>query len=205
MPHVGARGGGGRVERRTVASAFTRPACALKSTRVSKRMPGQRSDASSTLASWLSVEEAQSDGRHPLRHAGASNEQAGRVNADATVLALHASAAAAGADVRHQTRATHIEVVDDGRVRVASVTDAGVTEVFEARTAVVTVGAWTHEAPRRRVTMPRLVVTQEQPAHFAVRDGAIGVAELQPLPGRDGRGLDYWRSPCTACSRRARA
>jgi len=102
------------------------------------------------------------------------NAQAGRVNADATVLALHTSAAAAGADVRHRTRATRIEVVDDGLVRVASVDDAGVAEVFEARTAVVTLGAWTTKllGGLPGVRLPRLVVTQEQPAHFAVLPGA---------------------------------
>lgn len=120
------------------------------------------------------------------------NEQAGRVNADATVRALHDSAAAAGAEVRHQTRATRIDVVDDGLVRVASVTDAGVTEVFEARTAVVTLGAWTTKL-LTGVRLPRLVVTQEQPAHFAVRDGSVAWPSFNHFPGGDG--YDYWRSP----------
>ena len=122
------------------------------------------------------------------------NEQAGRVNADATVAALHASAAAAGADVRHHTRATRIEVVHDGRVRVASDTDAGVTEVFEARIAVVTVGAWTTKL-LGGVAMPRLVVTQEQPAHFAVRDEAMTWPSFNHFPGATGEEYHYWRSP----------
>ena len=122
------------------------------------------------------------------------NAQAGRVNADATIGALHATAAAAGADVRHRTRATRIEVLGDERVRVASVTDAGVEEVFEARTAVVALGAWTTKLVGG-LALPRLVVTQEQPAHFAVRDAVDPVAELQPLPGAAADGYDYWRSP----------
>ncbi|MDQ0892968.1 FAD-dependent oxidoreductase [Agromyces ramosus] len=121
------------------------------------------------------------------------NEQAGRVNADATVRALHESAAAAGADVRHGTRATRIDVVDDGIVHVASVTDAGVTEVFEARTAVVTLGAWTTKL-LTGVSLPRLVVTQEQPAHFAVRDDSVVWPSFNHFPGA-GDGYDYWRSP----------
>lgn len=121
------------------------------------------------------------------------NERAGRVNADATVRALHESAAAAGADVRHQTRATRIDVVDDGLVRVASVTDAGVTEMFEARTAVVTLGAWTTKL-LTGVPLPRLVVTQEQPAHFAVRDDSAAWPSFNHFPG-DGAAYDYWRSP----------
>jgi sarcosine oxidase len=121
------------------------------------------------------------------------NEQAGRVNADATVRALHESAAAAGADVRHRTRALRIEVVDDGLVRVASVTEAGVAEVFEARTAVVALGGWTMKL-LTGVPLPRLVVTQEQPAHFAVRDGAVAWPSFNHFPG-DGDAYDYWRSP----------
>lgn len=122
------------------------------------------------------------------------NEQAGRVNADAAVQALHATAAAAGADVRQRTRATRIEVIDDGRVRVASVSDTGVSEVFEARTVVVTVGAWTTKL-LGRFPLPRLVVTQEQPAHFALRDEAIAWPSFNHFPGRPEDGYDYWLSP----------
>jgi len=122
------------------------------------------------------------------------NEQAGRVNADATVRALHATAATAGADVRHRTQATRIEVVDDERVRVASVTDAGTTEVFEARAAVVTLGAWTTKL-LGGMNLPSLVVTQEQPAHFAVRDEAITWPSFNHFPGAVEDGYGYWLSP----------
>ncbi|MGR0221881.1 FAD-dependent oxidoreductase [Agromyces sp. ZXT2-6] len=122
------------------------------------------------------------------------NAEAGRVNADAAVATLHASAAAAGADVRHRTRATRIEAVGDGRVRVASVTDAGVEEVFEARTAVVTLGAWTTKLVGG-LALPSLVVTQEQPAHFAVRDESVAWPSYNHFPGAAADGYDYWRSP----------
>jgi sarcosine oxidase len=122
------------------------------------------------------------------------NEQAGRVNADAAVRALHATAAAAGADVRHRTRATRVDVIDDRRVRVASVSDTGVTEVLEARTAVVTVGAWTTKL-LGGFSLPPLVVTQEQPAHFALRDEAIAWPSFNHFPGRTEAGYDYWLSP----------
>lgn len=94
---------------------------------------------------------------------------AGRLNADAAVSALQAAAAAAGADIRHNTRVLRLDVVGDDQVRVT--TENG---VIEARRAVVTVGGWTsgllsHAVP---VQLPRLVVTQEQPAHFALRDGS---------------------------------
>lgn len=121
------------------------------------------------------------------------NERAGRVDADATVAALHASAAAAGADVRHRTRATRIEVVDDARVRVSCTTDAG-EELFEARTAVVTLGAWTAKLVGG-LALPRLVVTQEQPAHFAVRDESVAWPSYNHFPGAAADGYAYWRSP----------
>ena len=121
------------------------------------------------------------------------NERAGRVDADATVAALHATAAAAGADVRHRTRATRIEVVDDARVRVSCTTDAG-EELFEARTAVVTLGAWTAKLVGG-LALPRLVVTQEQPAHFAVRDESVAWPSYNHFPGAAADGYAYWRSP----------
>lgn len=121
------------------------------------------------------------------------NERAGRVDADATVAALHATAAAAGADVRHRTRATRIEVLDDARVRVSCTTDAG-EELFEARTAVVTLGAWTAKLVGG-LALPRLVVTQEQPAHFAVRDESVAWPSYNHFPGAAADGYAYWRSP----------
>ena len=93
--------------------------------------------------------------------------QAGRLNADAAVSALQASAAAHGATVLHGARVVALEVGDDVLVRYE--TDAGSFEV-RAQTAVVTAGAWTDKLLGTAVRHPALVVTQEQPAHFAVRD-----------------------------------
>ena len=96
---------------------------------------------------------------------------AGRLNADASVTALQAAAAAAGAEVRHGTAALRLEVLGDDRVRVTTETGA-----IEARRVVVTVGAWTMKLLHGLVALPRLVVTQEQPAHFALRDDSPGAA-----------------------------
>lgn len=95
---------------------------------------------------------------------------AGRLHADRSVAALQAAAAAHGAEVRHRTPVRHLERVPGG-VRV--VTERG--EVV-ARRVVVAVGAWSagllvdvlggHAA----APLPPLVVTQEQPAHFAIRN-----------------------------------
>ena len=88
---------------------------------------------------------------------------AGRVNADATVLALHRRAAELGADVltgeaAHNVvrRAEGVEVVTATRTLVADV-------------AVVAAGAWLPRlAARLRIgeALPAMVVTQEQPAYY---------------------------------------
>ena len=154
--------------------------------------------AAGIAAEFLPVEEA--GARWPgirFDHRVLFNEAAGRVNADATIAALHATAAALGADVRHRTRATRIEVVDDERVRVASVTDDGEEEVVEARSVVVALGAWTMKllGGVAGVRLPRLVVTQEQPAHFGVRDDAMPWPSFNHFPGDAEAGYGYWRSP----------
>jgi sarcosine oxidase len=113
--------------------------------------------------------------------------QAGRLDADAAVAALQRSAAAHGAELRHRTAATRIEVLADDRVRVT--TDTG---IIEATRAVVTVGAWTTGLLGTEVPLPRLVVTQEQPAHFAVTDTA---AEWPGFNHRPGASDDWWLSP----------
>lgn len=123
---------------------------------------------------------------------------AGRLHADDAVTALQAAAGAAGAEIRHGTRALRVDVLDDDRVRVT--TESG---VIDARTVVVTVGAWTQKLLGGVVPVPRLVVTQEQPAHFELRDRSpdAGARATVAWPGfnhafdpADAR-YDYWYSP----------
>jgi len=120
---------------------------------------------------WLDPQEAAE--RWPgLRFEGRvlhETTTAGRLHADRSVAALQGAAAALGADVRHHTPARHLDLVPGG-VRV--VTDHG---ELVARRVVVAVGAWSAGllvdvlgAPVTSQGLP-LVVTQEQPAHFAVR------------------------------------
>jgi len=112
---------------------------------------------------------------------------AGRLHADRAVAALQRRAVAHGADVRHGTPVRHLEREGDG-VRV--VTQHG--EVV-ARSLVVAVGAWSAglvapllDGPDARggATLP-LVVTQEQPAHFAPRDPAVPWPSFTHDPGPD--------------------
>ena len=123
---------------------------------------------------------------------------AGRVNADAAVTALQTAATAAGADVRHGTRVLRLEVLGDDRVRVTHETGSII-----ARRAVVTVGAWTSGLLAGVIPVPRLTVTQEQPAHFALRDAspeAAARAETEwpgfnHAPAWSDPRYDYWYSP----------
>lgn len=86
---------------------------------------------------------------------------AGRVHADDTVTALRRLS---GAEIHYETPVTGIAVRGD-RVEV----NTG-DESYRARVAVVTVGAWT--AKLLPIALPKLTVTQEQPAHFAPADDA---------------------------------
>jgi sarcosine oxidase len=75
----------------------------------------------------------------------------------------------------------------------------GTIEVVTAAQAVVTAGAWTAKllsgaAGSRKLRIPRLRVTQEQPAHFRVADGQAVWPGFNHTPGP---GADYkdWYSP----------
>jgi sarcosine oxidase len=123
---------------------------------------------------------------------------AGRLNADAAVTALQAAASAAGAEIRHGTRALRLEVLGDNHVRVTTETGT-----VTARRAVVTVGAWTGRLLSGVLPVPRLRVTQEQPAHFALLDASPAAAARAATewPGfnhavdpADPR-YDWWYSP----------
>lgn len=101
----------------------------------------------------------------------------GQLNPDEALPAFQRVAAEAGAEIRHGVRVCDLRIVDDGLAEISIETAAG-SETIRARTVVCTAGAWTRAllepALEGRATLPRLVVTQEQPLHFAVADeGAI--------------------------------
>ncbi|WP_375385507.1 FAD-dependent oxidoreductase [uncultured Microbacterium sp.] len=99
---------------------------------------------------------------------------AGRLNPAAAVTALLDGAVARGAAVSWRTRVEDLRVVDDDRVQL-TVQDAAATRVLHARRVVVAAGAWSESllAQLAVPSLPRLRVTQEQPAHFAVRDESL--------------------------------
>jgi sarcosine oxidase len=88
----------------------------------------------------------------------------GRLHADHAVAALQAAAAKEGAEVRHSTPVTAIEVLGDDAVVVH--TDGG---SYRARRVVAAVNAWAARLVGGLAPLPPLRVTQEQPAHFAAR------------------------------------
>jgi sarcosine oxidase len=123
------------------------------------------------------------------------NPQAGRLNADASVAALQAATVARGGRVEHGAHVTAIELLSDDRVRVRY-RDVVVT----ARSIVVAAGAWTTsllaasgllQSPG--AVAPRLVVTQEQPAHFAQLDDSFVWPGFNHAAGTSDT-YDYWYS-----------
>jgi sarcosine oxidase len=121
----------------------------------------------------------------------------GQLNPEAALPAFQRLAAARGAEIRHHTTVVHFEVFDDG-VRLTLESAAG-TEVVTAAQAVVTAGGWTEkllataarkDSPGLRI--PKLRVTQEQPAHFRVADTGAAWPGFNHYPGPDYQG---WYSP----------
>ncbi|KHK96452.1 hypothetical protein LK09_15700 [Microbacterium mangrovi] len=115
---------------------------------------------------------AEAERRWPgLRFAGSATflPQGGRLFADRAVRALHDGAVAHGAAVHHTSPVRSILPRGDDLVELR--TDA---HAIRARRVVVAAGAWTDPLLRGLVRLPRLTVTEEHPAHFALRLGDDG-------------------------------
>ena len=116
----------------------------------------------------------------------------GQLNPDAALPVLQRLAAGRGADIRHRVKVLELAVEDDG-VRL-TVDAGGRTEVLTARQAVVTAGAWTSKLLGGLASLPRLTVTQEQPAHFAITDEGALWPGFNHVPGQGAEFAD-WYSP----------
>lgn len=106
----------------------------------------------------------------------------GQVNPDAALPVLQRLAADRGADIRHRAKVLDLTAAGDG-VRL-TVDAGGRTEVLTARQAVVTAGAWTSKLLGGAMALPRLTVTQEQPAHFAIADKGALWPGFNHVPGQ---------------------
>ena len=116
--------------------------------------------------------------------------EAGRVRAADALAALRTSAETHGARFRYSTPVREITVL--GEDSVAVVTD---TEEYRARRVIVTAGAWSRKLLDGIVRLPRLVVTQEQPAHFRPLDPAHEWPSFNHMPDPAVAADSYWYSP----------
>ena len=127
--------------------------------------------------------------RHAVRHPGRPHPRRRAAGREEAVAALQTEAARHGGEVLLDTPVDSISVRSDGRVEVATE-----DEVYVADTVVVTVGAWTDKLLGAAVALPKLVVTQEQPAHFAVSDAAAVWPGFNHWPEPGVARYDYWYS-----------
>ncbi|MET3176499.1 UNVERIFIED_ORG: sarcosine oxidase [Arthrobacter sp. UYCu721] len=126
----------------------------------------------------------------------------GQLNPEAALPAFQRLAAARGAEIRHHTKVMELEIMNDGvRLTLAdrSPGASGRTEVVTAAQAVVTAGGWTEKllasaAGSGKFRIPRLRVTQEQPAHFRVADGGAVWPGFNHMPGTSPA-YKNWYSP----------
>jgi sarcosine oxidase len=89
----------------------------------------------------------------------------GRLRADAAVGALQRLAVLGGAQIHYGHPTTAISVLGTDAVEVRTEDGA-----LHSRHVVVSAGPWTPDLLRGIVDLPPMTVTQEQPAHFAVRE-----------------------------------
>lgn len=126
----------------------------------------------------------------------------GQLNPEAALPVFQRLAAARGAEIRHHTQVVELKIMDDGvRLTLADRGPgaSGRTEVVTAAQAVVTAGGWTEKllsgaAGSGKLTLPRLTVTQEQPAHFRVADQGAVWPGFNHTPG-PGPAYKDWYSP----------
>jgi sarcosine oxidase len=116
----------------------------------------------------------------------------GQLNPDVALPVLQRLAAGNGAVIRHQAKVVELAIRDDG-VRL-TVEEDGRTEMLAARQAVITAGGWTTKLLSGVPGLPRLTVTQEQPAHFAVTDQGAVWPGFNHSPGHGGE-YAQWYSP----------
>lgn len=126
----------------------------------------------------------------------------GQLNPEAALPVFQRLAAARGAEIRHHTKVVELKIMDDGvRLTLADrgPGGSGRTEVVTAAQAVVTAGGWTEKllsgaAGSGKLRIPRLTVTQEQPAHFRIADQGAVWPGFNHTPG-PGPAYKDWYSP----------
>ncbi|SEE40852.1 sarcosine oxidase [Arthrobacter alpinus] len=116
--------------------------------------------------------------------------ESGRVRAADALMALRQAAESKGAQFLYETPVRDLAVLGDDLVSVS--TDS--TE-YRATRVIVTAGAWTRKLLQGIVELPRLVVTQEQPAHFQPVGSTFDWPSFNHNPDPGAGDDDYWYSP----------
>ncbi|WP_104090012.1 FAD-dependent oxidoreductase [Arthrobacter sp. GMC3] len=116
--------------------------------------------------------------------------ESGRVRAADALAAFRQDAQRSGAQFHYSTPVRGIMVHGEDQVRVT--TDDG---EFRAKRVIVTAGAWSQKLLTGIVTLPRLVVTQEQPAHFGTIDSSLEWPSFNHIPDPALAADSYWYSP----------
>lgn len=116
--------------------------------------------------------------------------ESGRVRASEALMTLRASAENHGALFEYSTPVRDIRVVGEDRAVV--VTDS---QEITAHRVVITAGAWTSKLIGTQVPLPRLVVTQEAPAHFRPIDDSRLWPSFNHAPDPGEPRDRYWYSP----------
>lgn len=125
------------------------------------------------VAAWVEPDEAAR--RWPalrLRDRGLWIPGSARIRAADALAAFHAEAERGGAQLRFETEVHALRRAAQGVIAETAAGDVS------ARTVVVTAGAWASPLVGALLPLPEMVVTQEQPAHFGLRD-----PHLSTLPG----------------------
>lgn len=96
------------------------------------------------------------------------NRKAGRVYAAEALRTLDALSRLLGADLRYGHRVLRIHEDQSGVVVIAE-NSSGERVEFAAEGVVVTAGAWSAPLLAEHIELPPLKITEEHPAHFAIR------------------------------------
>ena len=142
----------GGVEHGLTESALAARASVLRT----QGVPFEVLDPAEAGRRWPGMEFA-----YPILH----QRDAGRIRAGAALVALQRLAVLGGARIRYGQPVTGVSVLGSDVVEIG--TDDG---PLRARHVVVAAGPWTPTLLRDIVDLPPMTATQEQPAHFAVRE-----------------------------------
>ncbi|WP_150462091.1 FAD-dependent oxidoreductase [Nesterenkonia ebinurensis] len=183
----------GRLWRELEADADVSVLNLLGMTNHGKGVPAQHVEvlrAHGISAQWLSVDEARE------RWSGINFDtkilftpDGGRLDPSTAIPAFQATTEKFGGHVRHETPVLKVAETANGQVEV--VTDS---VTYLADQVVVTVGGWTNKFIGGQLSYPRLYVTQEQPAHFAINNEAATWPSFNHRRIIGDPQYDYWYS-----------